>query len=61
MRRLPTLAGSDPATSPAQQAPKNIDFIWGVKIPVRDGVQLHATVYKPKEDTATPAIFTMTP
>jgi putative CocE/NonD family hydrolase len=41
-------------------APK-IDFIWGVKIPVRDKVRLNATLYKPKEGKPTPAIFTLTP
>lgn len=35
---------------------------WGVKIPLRDGVQLSATVYLPKEQTAPrPAIFLLTP
>ena len=37
-------------------------FQWGVKIPMRDGVQLNATVYTPKEQTApAPCIFTLTP
>jgi hypothetical protein len=56
-----TLAGADPAASPAQETPQNIDFIWGVKIPMRDGVQLNATVYKPRDSAPTPAIFTLTP
>ena len=43
------------------EVPKNIDFTWGVKIPMRDGVLLNATVYKPKEGSPTPAIFTLTP
>jgi putative CocE/NonD family hydrolase len=38
-----------------------IDFIWGVKIPMRDGVKLNATLYKPKKDKPTPCIFTLTP
>jgi putative CocE/NonD family hydrolase len=38
-----------------------IDFIWGVKIPMRDGVKLNVTLYKPKEDKPTPCIFTLTP
>lgn len=36
---------------------------WGVKIPMRDGVQLNATLYLPKEKAApvrTPVIFTLT-
>ena len=39
-----------------------VDLIWGVKIPMRDGVKLNATVYKPKDETAPlPVIFTLTP
>lgn len=35
---------------------------WGVKIPMRDGVELNATVYLPKELQApVPAIVTLTP
>lgn len=35
---------------------------WGVKIPMRDGVHLNATLYLPKHHSApTPVIFTMTP
>lgn len=56
-----TLAGADPAAGPAQETPQNIDFIWGVKIPMRDGVRLSATVYKPKDPAPTPVIFTLTP
>jgi putative CocE/NonD family hydrolase len=39
-----------------------IDLVWGVKIPMRDGITLNATVYKPKRlrDRA-PVICTMTP
>lgn len=35
---------------------------WGVKIPLRDGVRLNATLYLPGRHTApSPAIFTLTP
>ena len=34
---------------------------WGVKIPLRDGVQLNATMYRPQGATPVPAIFTLTP
>lgn len=44
----------------AENSP-NLDFTWGVKIPLRDGVNLNATVYKPKGTAPTPAIFTLTP
>jgi putative CocE/NonD family hydrolase len=39
-----------------------VDLIWGVKIPMRDGVKLNATVFKPKNQTQPlPVIFTFTP
>ena len=38
-----------------------IDFTWGVKIPMRDGVHLNATLYKPRDGKPVPAIFTLTP
>jgi uncharacterized protein len=40
---------------------RDIDFQWGVKIPLRDGVLLNATLYKPKENPPVPVIFTLTP
>lgn len=40
---------------------KNINFTWGLKIPMRDGVQLNATLYQPKNAVPTPVIFTLTP
>jgi predicted acyl esterase len=43
-------------------ADKGVDLIWGVKIPMRDGVKLNATVFKPKNQTGPlPVIFTFTP
>jgi putative CocE/NonD family hydrolase len=40
----------------------DIEFRWGVKIPLRDGVRLNATMYTPKWQSApTPCIFTLTP
>ncbi len=42
-------------------ADKPVDLLWGVKIPVRDGVQLNATVYKPKGAGPLPVVFTLTP
>jgi hypothetical protein len=39
-----------------------VEFEWGVKIPLRDGVHLNATVYRPRDATAPrPCIFTLTP
>jgi putative CocE/NonD family hydrolase len=43
------------------EIPPKIDFMWGVKIAMRDGVRLNATLYKPNENQPTPAIFTLTP
>jgi putative CocE/NonD family hydrolase len=45
----------------SQKSNKNMDFIWGEKIPMRDGVRLNATLYKPKGKKKVPAIFTLTP
>src|ERR1700744_602307 len=39
-----------------------VDMRWGIRIPMRDGVQLQATVYTPKgEVKPAPCIFTLTP
>ena len=38
-----------------------IDFTWGLRVPMRDGVELSATLYRPKGSDPAPAIFTMTP
>jgi uncharacterized protein len=46
---------------PHPDKPKQLDFTWGLKIPMRDGVRLNATLYKPKDTQPTPAIFTLTP
>ena len=61
MWRTRSLAGSDEAVTKSSETGKNIDFTWGVRIPMRDGVQLNATVYKPKGGAPTPVIFTLTP
>lgn len=42
--------------------PRAVDFQWGIKIPLRDGVQLNATLYAPAQSTdPSPVIFTLTP
>jgi predicted acyl esterase len=39
-----------------------VEFQWGVKIPLRDGVKLNATVYTPKDQKSpAPCLFTLTP
>jgi len=41
---------------------KRVDMLWGVKIPMRDGVNLNATVYRPhQQKQPLPVIFTLTP
>jgi len=53
-----------PAPSPAQP-PADYELRWGVKIPMRDKVELNATLYLPKTPEGspikTPVIFTLTP
>lgn len=39
-----------------------VNFQWGVKIPMRDGIKLNATVYRPQsQHSPLPCIFTLTP
>ncbi len=39
-----------------------VDFQWGVKIPLRDGVKLDATLYRPQgQKDSLPCVFTLTP
>jgi putative CocE/NonD family hydrolase len=46
----------------ADSLSKEVDMQWGVKIPLRDGVHLNATVYRPHEQKEPlPVIFTLTP
>jgi putative CocE/NonD family hydrolase len=57
-------AGSAGAQAPAtaQPATHDVDILWGVKVPLRDGVKLNATIYKPAgQKDALPAVFTLTP
>ena len=53
-----------PAPSPSKP-PADYDLRWGVKIPMRDNVELNATLYLPKAPDSsppkTPVIFTLTP
>ncbi len=51
------------AEQPHEQEPNRaVDFTWGVKIPMRDGMKLNATVYRPKDQKEPlPVIFELTP
>jgi putative CocE/NonD family hydrolase len=59
-----------PSPSPSQlaekrakeEAPSEVDLIWALKIPMRDGVRLNGTVLKPsRQKEPLPVIFTLTP
>ena len=57
-----TLAAALAAASAGAAPAPEIDLLWAVKIPMRDGVRLNATVFKPKGQAGPlPAIFTLTP
>ena len=59
---FPLLAQTQAAGAQEAQEEKGIDLIWGLKIPMRDGVQLNATVYKPKAmREPLPVVLTATP
>lgn len=49
------LAADEPKGDP-------VEFQWGIAIPMRDGVRLNATLYKPRDQSAAlPCVFTLTP
>src|SRR5438045_9618968 len=52
-------------TTPSPPPATDYDIRWGVKIPLRDRVELNATLYLPKRPDGsppkTPVIFTLTP
>src|SRR5262245_43121371 len=48
------LAGAEP--------PSDAEMLWSVKVPLRDGVRLNATVFKPRPQPGPlPVVFTLTP
>ena len=56
----------EPIAKPSPSAPPaDYDLRWAVKIPMRDRVELNATLYLPKSGNTTPGrtpvIFTLTP
>lgn len=57
-----TATGFAQEQPPKPEPPKDVDLIWGVKIPMRDGAKMNATVYKPHGQTEKlPVAFTFTP
>src|SRR5437773_9975136 len=62
----PTSPTPEPVAKPSPSAPPaDYDLRWAVKIPMRDKVELNATLYLPKSANATagrtPVVFTLTP
>jgi putative CocE/NonD family hydrolase len=59
------IIAQSPTPAPPAQQPADYDLRWGVKIPMRDKVELNATLYLPKTPdgsvSKTPVIFTLTP
>jgi uncharacterized protein len=50
------------ASSAQETKDKQVDLLWGVKVPMRDGIKLDATIYKPHDQKQPlPVIFTFTP
>lgn len=47
--------------SSATSAPYSVEMRWGLRIPLRDGVHLNATLYVPSETSTAPAIVLLTP
>lgn len=46
----------------APLAAQDVDLQWGVRIPLRDGVELNATIYRPAgRQEPLPVVFTLTP
>ena len=46
------VASAEGAAPPPDPPAGPVDFQWGVKIPLRDGVKLNATLYRPQERKA---------
>jgi uncharacterized protein len=56
----PVTAGAVPPEALASAS--KVDWQWGVKIPLRDGVRLNATLYRPAgQKEPRPCLFTLTP
>ncbi len=54
--------GASRAADPAPADAAQLKFQWDVKVPLRDGVKLNATLYLPKDQAApAPCVFTLTP
>ncbi|HEY2942093.1 MAG TPA: CocE/NonD family hydrolase, partial [Vicinamibacteria bacterium] len=57
-----TLAAALVAGSTLTGLAADVDLLWAVRVPLRDGVHLNATIFKPAgPDRPLPVIFTLTP
>lgn len=55
------IASTTPSRAADESLP-DVDLTWGAKIPLRDGVHLNATIYRPHgASEKLPVIFTLTP
>ncbi len=51
-----------PAGHAQAQKPAEVQFTWGVRVPLRDGIELNATLYRPLDQKdPLPCVFTLTP
>jgi hypothetical protein len=59
---LASVPASTSAAGQTSEPEKGVSIQWGIKIPLRDGIRLNGTLYKPKETQGPlPVIFTFTP
>jgi uncharacterized protein len=59
---LPCLAAAEEPAAKTEPPKPEVEVSWGVKVPMRDGVELNATVYRPEgHPTRLPVVFTLTP
>jgi len=62
MENMPSANATRPKKMASKAQETEVDMEWGLKVPMRDGVRLNATLFKPKGlRRKTPAIFTTTP
>lgn len=51
-----------PGNAPASMPLTGVDVTWGVRLPLRDGTHLNATLYRPRDQSdPLPVVFTFTP
>lgn len=59
---LVVVSGAAPSASPPPGPENFYDITWDLRIPMRDGVRLHASLYRPHGlEKPAPVVFNMTP